>query len=131
MKRLFVLTAGLLVFGVAQVTQLQARQDGLAFKIAEARKANATLMKQYSWQSRTELLDNGKVADTRIESVTYGPNGQLQRTLINDEKAPCPRAFCGSALPKKKGRKWSNTSSAYASSWTNTRCRPQAKCSTS
>jgi hypothetical protein len=105
MKRLFVLTAGLLVFGVAQVTQLQARQDGLAFKIAEARKANATLMKQYSWQSRTELLDNGKVADTRIESVTYGPNGQLQRTLINDEKAPLPSGFLRKRIAEKEREK--------------------------
>ena len=104
MKRLFVLTAGLLAFGVAQITQLQA-QEGLAFKIAAARKANAAMMKQYSWQSRTELLDNGKVADTHIESVTYGPDGQLQRTLLNDDKAPLPSGFLRKRIAEKEREK--------------------------
>jgi len=34
-----------------------------AVKITEARKANAKLMHQYSWQSRTELMENGEVKD--------------------------------------------------------------------
>ena len=46
MKRLMALTAGLLVFGVAPARQLQAQPEGLAAKIAEARKANAARMKQ-------------------------------------------------------------------------------------
>jgi hypothetical protein len=50
-------------------------------------------MKQYSWQSRTELIDKGKVADTRIEMVSYGPDAQLQRTLLNDEASSLPRGF--------------------------------------
>ena len=44
-------------------------------------------------QSRTELIDQGKVGDTRIEMVSYGPDGQLQRTLLNDESSPLPRGF--------------------------------------
>ena len=74
-------------------------------KIAGARKANAALMKQYSWQSRTEVIDKGKVADTRIESVAYGPAGQLQRTLLNDEKAPLPGGFLRKRIAESEREK--------------------------
>ena len=63
---------------------------GLAMQIVEARQKNATLMKQYSWESRTELIENGVVKDIRIEQVTYGPGGQVQRALINDQPAALP-----------------------------------------
>jgi len=80
-------------------------QEGLAMRIAEARKANAAQMKQYSWQSRTELIDNGKVADTRIDSVTYGPNNQLQRTVLNDQSTPLPRGFLRRRIAEKEKEK--------------------------
>ena len=104
MKKLTILTASLLLFGAAQITQLQA-QEGLAMKIGEARKANAALMKQYSWESRTELIDKGKVADTRIQTVSYGPDGQLQRTLLNDESSPLPRGFLRRRIAEKEKEK--------------------------
>lgn len=104
MKKLLVLSASLLVLVGAQTTPLQA-QEGLAMKIGEARKANAALMKQYSWQSRTELIDNGKVADTRIDTVSYGPDGQLQRTLLNDESSPLPRGFVRRRIAEREKEK--------------------------
>jgi hypothetical protein len=82
-----------------------AAQEGLAARIVEARAANAAMMKQYSWQSRTELIDKGKVADTRIESVSYGPNGQLQRTLLNDQSAPLPDGFLRRRIAEKEKEK--------------------------
>ena len=48
-----------------------------------------------------ELIDNGQVADTRIESVSYGPDGQLQRTLLNDRQAPLPGGFLRKRLAEK------------------------------
>jgi hypothetical protein len=104
MKRLLIVTSGLLAFGVFQISELQA-QEGLAARIAEARTANAAMLKQYSWQSRTEVIDTGKVADTRIESVTYGPNGQLQRTLLNDESSPLPRGFLRRRIAEREKEK--------------------------
>jgi hypothetical protein len=77
-------------------------QEGLAAKISEARKANATLLKQYSWQCRTELIHEGKVADTRIDQVVFGPDGQPQRTLLNDDKTPLPRGFVRRRLAEKE-----------------------------
>ena len=43
MKKPLVLTAGLLVFGDTYLSQLEAQSEGLASRIAEARKANAQL----------------------------------------------------------------------------------------
>jgi len=74
----------------------------LAVKIAEARKKNAALMKQYTWNCRTELLENGSVKDTRIELVNYGPDGLLQRTLLNDEHSSLPRGFFRHAIAENK-----------------------------
>ncbi len=65
----------------------------MAVRIAEARKANAALMRQYGWTSRTDVIDQGQVKDIRIESVSYGPDGQLQRIIVNDQSAPLPFGF--------------------------------------
>lgn len=102
MKKLLILLAGLLVCNLPQPS---AAQEGLAAKITAARKANAVQMKQFSWHSRTEVADNGKVADTRIELVTYGPDGNLQRTLLNDEKSPLPRGFLRRKIAEKEREK--------------------------
>jgi hypothetical protein len=87
------------------MTQLCAQSEGLASKITEARQANAALMKQYSWQSRTELIEKGKTLDTRIESVSYGPDGTLQRTLLNDEASALPRGLVRRRIADKEKEK--------------------------
>jgi len=66
---------------------------GATGRITEARKANAALMRQYSWTSRTEVIDQGTVKDLRIDTVNYGPDGQLQRSTMNDQSAPLPFGF--------------------------------------
>jgi hypothetical protein len=61
--------------------------------VTEARAANDALMRQYTWISRTEMIDQGQVKDVRIEAVTYGSEGRLQRSALNDPAAPFPRGF--------------------------------------
>jgi hypothetical protein len=104
MRQIRGLAASVLIFAALQTHQVRAQTE-LAMKIAEARKANATMMQQYSWQSRTELVDNGKTADTRIESVSTGPDGTLQRTLLNDESAALPHGFLRRRLAEKEKEK--------------------------
>src|SRR5215471_19182595 len=65
----------------------------MVVRIMAARKANAALMRQYSWTSRTEVIDQGQVKDLRIDAVNYGPDGQLQRNVLNDQAAPLPLGF--------------------------------------
>jgi hypothetical protein len=109
MKILTLLLAGLIAFGLPQTVLAQgsslAKKASLAVQITEARKANAALMHQYSWNSRTELMDQGAVKDIRIELVKYGPGGQLQHTLLNDQGAPLPRGFLRRAIAEKDKEK--------------------------
>ena len=93
MKKLLILAAGLIACGLPQSLPAQVANEGLANAILAARKQNATLMKQFSWNCRTELEENGTVKDTRIDTVTYGPDGQPQHTLLNDQSNPLPRGF--------------------------------------
>jgi hypothetical protein len=74
-------------------------------QIVDARKANAALMRQYSWTSRTELIEDGKVKDIRIELLNYGPGGQLQRSLLNDQGAPLPFGFLRRAIAEQERKK--------------------------
>ena len=76
-----------------------------AMRIAAARRANAALMRQYSWTSRTEVIDQGQVKDLRIEAVNYGPGGQLQRSLLNDQSAPLPFGFIRRRLAEEERKK--------------------------
>jgi hypothetical protein len=78
-----------------------------AIQIYQAREANAALMHQYQWNSRIEILSQGQVQDIRIELVSYGPFGQLQRTVINDQPAsggmmPMPFGFLRRAIAEDK-----------------------------
>ncbi|HEX6829882.1 MAG TPA: hypothetical protein VF104_12995 [Burkholderiales bacterium] len=76
-----------------------------AVQIAQAREHNAALMHQYNWNSRTELVVQGQVKDTRIEQVSYGPNGQLQRTTLNDQSSRMPIGFLRRAIAESEKEK--------------------------
>lgn len=69
-----------------------------AVQIYQAREANAGLMHQYTWNSRTEIVSKGQVKDTRIDQVSYGPYGQLQHSVLNDQSAPLPLGFLRRAI---------------------------------
>jgi hypothetical protein len=93
MKKILTVVTALCFWCHVQPGSAQIPNEGLSMKIITARKANQALLQQYSWSSRTELIDNGMVKDTRIDLVSYGPNGQLQRTIMNDQAAPLPGGF--------------------------------------
>ena len=96
MKPSPVLALIVITLGVPPTIAAQAPQPAptnIAIRVTEARQANAALMRQYSWTSRTEVIDQGQVKDLRIDAVNYGPTGQLQRTVMNDQSAPLPFGF--------------------------------------
>lgn len=80
----------------------QAPNMELSSKVIQARKANAALMRQFTWNCRTELIEDGKVRDIRIDLIQYGPDGKLQRTLLNDQGASLPRGFLRRAIAQSK-----------------------------
>lgn len=83
----------------------QVRNESLSNGIIEARQKDAALMRQYGWSCRTEVLENGQMQDLRIDQVTLGPDGQPQRTLVNDEPAKLPFGFFRRAIAKGKQEK--------------------------
>ena len=108
MKPIPALAIVLAALGAPQAVLAQSKAEAAAVKavqITQARKANAALMRQYSWSSRTELIEQGAVKDTRIELVNYGPTGQLQRTLVNDQSAPLPFGFLRRAVAENERQK--------------------------
>jgi hypothetical protein len=105
MKKLLMLTAGVLAFCWPQLSQAQVKNEGLANQIIAARQKNAALMKQYSWNSRIEILDNGQVKDIRIVQEMYGPGGQLTQTTINDQPSPLPHGFLRKRIAEKEREK--------------------------
>lgn len=80
----------------------QVPNEALANQIIAARQKNAALMKQYTWNSNLTFIDNGQTKDTRIDQVMYGPDGNIQRTVINDQSAPMPRGFLRRAVAEDK-----------------------------
>src|SRR5260221_11178498 len=62
-------------------------------------------MKQCSWNSRVELIKDGPVKDIRIEQVMYGPDGQLQRPLLNDQPSSHPHGFLRKKIAEKEKEK--------------------------
>ena len=104
-KILPVLAAALIAVGWSQTVMAQgqpAANVSMAAQISETRKANAALMRQYTWECRTELIEKGQRLDTRIEAVSYGPDGQLQRSLLSNQSPPLPESLLGGIIAKKK-----------------------------
>jgi hypothetical protein len=110
MSKLFISMFGLLLAAWAQTGLTQGAPFATAnraVQIYQAREANAALMHQYEWNSRTEIISQGQVKDIRIDLVSYGPFGQLQRTVINDQPAsggmmPMPFGFLRRAIAEDK-----------------------------
>ena len=105
MKPRLLITTAAFVVCCLQSCPAQVANEGLANQIIAARQKNGTLMKQYSWNSRTELLENGSVKDIRIEQVMYGPDGQLQRTLLNNDPSSHPRGFLRRRIAEREQEK--------------------------
>lgn len=82
----------------------QVPNEGFANAIIAARQNNANLMKQYSWNCRTEISENGTTKDTRVDSVTWGPDGQPQHTLLNDQANPLPQGFLRRRIAEQERR---------------------------
>ena len=108
MKVQSLLLVGLVALALPQAAQAQgalSSDANMAVQITEARKANDTLMRQYTWNSRTELLENNEVKDIRLELNNYAPDGALQRSLLNDTGASLPRGFLRRAIAEDQKKK--------------------------
>ena len=107
MKRTITNIAFVAMFTCAALASVAAQppNEGLANKIAQARKANSTLMHQYMWNTRTEVIMDGETKDTRIDQEMYGPDGQLQKTELNNESSGHPKGFLRKRIADKEKEK--------------------------
>jgi hypothetical protein len=102
MKKHLLLPFAALALAGALTTTAQVANEGLANSIIAARQKNAQLMQQFSWNCRIEVLDNGTIKDTRMDQCVYGPDGSVQRTLLNDSPAPLPHGFLRKRIAEKE-----------------------------
>jgi len=78
----------------------------LATEINEGRKHNAAQMRNYSWNTRTEVKMDGEVKSVKVELIRFTPEGELQKAMVSDSTAGAkkPRGVRGKiASNKKKG----------------------------
>lgn len=93
MQRSLALSIALGLFAATPALVAQVPNAELAMKIVQGRKDNAAKMRNFTWNSRTELVKDGKTVDIRIEQVMYGPDGNLQHTLINNDSFTHPKGL--------------------------------------
>lgn len=96
------LVCAIALFLLPLCASAQVQNEGLANGIINARKQVAALLQQYNWNSRTEIIKDGKVEDLRIDLVSLGADGQPQRTLLNDQQGQLPGGFLRKAIEEKK-----------------------------
>ena len=102
MKNRSIALSLLMAIALAHPICAQVANEGLANAVIAARQRNAALMKQYSWNCRTEISENGVPKDTRIDTVTWGPDGQPQHTLLTDQNNPIPGGFFRKRLAERE-----------------------------
>jgi hypothetical protein len=71
-------------------------------QVMQSRSQNAALLKQYTWYERADFIVNGQQKDLRIDVVNIGPDGKLQRTVMNDQSAPLPGGFFRRRIAEKE-----------------------------
>jgi hypothetical protein len=77
------------IAGVLLVAGLAAEiQDKMTF--AEAQKVNAQALRQYIWQSRTEIKVKGESKKVKLEQVRYDIDGKLEKTPLGGTPDAAP-----------------------------------------
>ncbi len=102
MKRTFAKSAALLALVLSLSSVAQVPNEGLANGIIAARQKNAALLKQFTWNCRTEMTTDGNLQDLRIELVNMNPDGTLQKTLLNDQEGVLPNGFFRHMIAENK-----------------------------
>ncbi|MBS0191255.1 MAG: hypothetical protein U0573_15615 [Phycisphaerales bacterium] len=93
MFKAFASFVALLLIASATAVVAQIPNVNLANSIIAARQKNNSMMVQFTWTAQTQISKDGNVKDTRIQQVSYGPDGVPQYVLLNDIGAPMPRGF--------------------------------------
>lgn len=102
MNRIIPLLVGAMAMLIPLTSLAQVPNEGLANGIVAARQKNAALLRQYAWNCRTDIEKDEKMQDIRIDLVSFGPDGQLQRSLQNDQPGQLPGGFFRKRIAEDK-----------------------------
>jgi len=96
----------LVAIGAGSSMQDTAAKEQLQAKIAEVKAslaANATALRQYTWQETTEISLKGDVKSKTQNACSYGPDGKVQKKLVSapPEKKDAPRGLKGKIVENK------------------------------
>ena len=104
LRRVALVCISLIAFG-GLAAAMQTMGDQIQQKAAAAKEAaarNQQALRAYSWIEKTDLSVKGEVKNTKIESCRYGPDGQVQKTLLTDPpKQEKKRGLRGRIAAKK------------------------------
>ena len=92
------------LLGLAAVAVAEPPDKGtLATQIAEGRKQNHMMMRDYTWNTRTEVKIDGEVKSLKVDLVRFTPEGEIQRTKISDsaDGQKKPKGIKGKVASKK------------------------------
>jgi len=93
-----------LMLGLAVASYAESPDKGtLATQIAEGRKQNHMMMRDYTWNTRTEVKIDGEVKSLKVDLVRFTPEGEIQRTKISDsaDGQKKPKGIKGKVASKK------------------------------
>ena len=74
--------AVVLCFAAVSLAHAESAQERFA-TVKEAVARNQAALRQYTWIETTQLSYNGEVKSTKVVSCAYGPDGQLQKTVLS------------------------------------------------
>ncbi|HYZ87261.1 MAG TPA: hypothetical protein VE621_22795 [Bryobacteraceae bacterium] len=63
-------------------------QDNVKELFGVAQERNAGAVRNLEWNSRTEVLIDGKSVGVRIDKVQFDPTGRIQRTMVRTQTPP-------------------------------------------
>lgn len=78
-----------------------AQGQGPFSAVKAAAERNQAQLRQYSWIATTQVSYDDKVKSTKVESVSYGPDGQQQKNLVSETDAPKPPGLRGRMAERK------------------------------
>ncbi len=87
--------------------------EGPFAAVKAAAERNQAQLHKYSWVATTTVTYNGEVKDTKVESVSYGPDGQ-QKNVLSNVQAPKPPGLRGMIAAKKGKEMQQEVESAVA-----------------
>lgn len=82
-----VATAAFMLLGYSLAAAQNPQLEEKMMAIKQAQALNKQKLAQYTWQETETISIKGDVKDTKIYQVQLGPNGQPQKTEINEQKA--------------------------------------------